>query len=107
MEPSTKYLMQMDALVTDYSSIMFDAMVMRKPYVLFANDRNAYMTTRGMYYTYPDDYGPYFCNDEADLIPMLETAEWNDECEYSREFYVGACDGHSVERTVNLIRSCL
>lgn len=107
MEPSTKYLMQMDALVTDYSSIMFDAMVLRKPYVLFSTDRNAYMTTRGMYYEYPEGYGPYFCEEEADLVSMLESAEWNDECEDAREFYVGACDGHSVERTVDLIRSCL
>lgn len=107
MAPSADYLMQMDALVTDYSSIMFDAMVLRKPYVLFSNDKNAYMVTRGMYYLYPGDYGPYFCDNEADLIPMLETAQWNDACEQSREFYVGACDGKSVERAINLIRSCL
>lgn len=106
-EPSSWYLMQMEALVTDYSSIMFDAMVIRKPYVLFAKDCNAYMTTRGMYYVYPEDYGPYFCAEESDLISMLEEAQWNDACEESRDFYVGACDGHSVERTVELIRSCL
>lgn len=107
MEPSAEYLMNMAALVTDYSSIMFDAMVMRKPYVLFAKDMDKYMQARGMYYLYPSDYGPYFCNDEADLIPMLKTAEWNRECESARQFYVGACDGRSTERTVDLIRSCL
>lgn len=107
MEPSAEYLLSMNALVTDYSSIMFDAMVMRKPYVLFAKDMDRYLKTRGMYYLYPEDYGPYFCDDEADLIPMLEAAKWNRECETARQFYVGACDGHSVERTVDLIRSCL
>lgn len=107
MVPSAEYLMLMDALVTDFSSIMFDAMALRKPYVLFANDREEYMRTRGMYYLYPEDYGPYYCDNEADLIPMLETAEWNEACEKHREFYVGACDGHSAERTVELIRSCL
>ena len=107
MEPSSMYLMQMDALVTDYSSIMFDAMVLRKPYVLFAKDRERYLRTRGMYYLYPSDYGPFFCDEEADLIPMLKTAEWNKECEILRNFYVGACDGHSAERTADLIRSCL
>lgn len=107
MEPSANYLMQMDALVTDFSSIMFDAMVIRKPYVLFAKDCDQYLRRRGMYYRYPDDYGPYFCDREADLIGMLETAQWNDACECSRDFYVGACDGRSAQRTVDLIRSCL
>lgn len=106
-ETSAEYLMQMEALVTDYSSIMFDAMVLRKPYVLFATDCNAYLSTRGMYYMYPGDYGPYYCEKEADLIPMLETARWNKSCEESREFYVGACDGSSTEKTIQLIKSCL
>ena len=107
MEPSEAYLMQMDALVTDFSSIMFDAMVLRKPYVLFARDRDRYLGMRGMYYLYPDDYGPYFCDRESELISMLEAAQWNDACEVHREFYVGKCDGHSSERTADLIRSCL
>lgn len=106
-EPSADYLMQMSALVTDYSSIMFDAMVMRKPYVLFAKDRDRYLDTRGMYYLYPIDYGPYYCDNEADLIPMLKAAEWNTSCEDFRNFYVGACDGHSTERLIDLIRSIL
>ena len=107
MEPSATYLMQMDALVTDYSSIMFDAMVMRKPYVLFAKDKERYLRKRGMYYIYPDDYGPLFCDREAELIEILEAATWNDTCEGFRDFYVGACDGQSAKRTVDLIRSCL
>ena len=106
-EPSADYLMQMDALVTDYSSILFDAMVMRKPYALFAKDVAEYQRTRGIYYQYPRDYGPYFCDSEAELVPMLEKVEWNDDCETAREFFVGACDGHSTERTIELIRSCL
>ena len=48
MEPSAEYLLSMNALVTDYSSIMFDAMVLRKPYVLFAKDMDRYLKTRGM-----------------------------------------------------------
>lgn len=107
MEPSSTYLMQMEALVTDFSSIMFDAMVLRKPYVLFAKDKEDYLWTRGMYYKYPSDYGPYFCDEEADLIPMLKEAEWNEECEELRKFYVGACNGGSAKRTADLIRSCL
>lgn len=107
MEPSTQYLVDADTVITDYSSIMFDAMVLRKPYVLFAKDRDEYLRSRGMYYPYPDNYSPFYCEKEEDLVPMLEAAEWNETCEEFRQFYAGACDGHSTERTIDLIRSCL
>ena len=105
--PSTPYLMGMDALVTDYSSILFDAMVLRKPYVLFAKDAERYQKKRGIYYLYPGDYSTRFCEREEDLIPMLMEAEWDDQCEYYRDFFVGACDGNSVQKTVDLIKSML
>ena len=106
-EPSAQYLIDADTVITDYSSIMFDAMVLRKPYVLFAKDRNIYLQNRGMYFQYPEEYCPFYCEHEEDLIPMLQNAEWNDTCEGFRRFYAGACDGQSTERTIDLIRSCI
>lgn len=105
--PSTPYLMGMDALVTDYSSIIFDAMVLRKPCVLFAKDLETYQRERGIYYPYPESYSTMFCEREEDLIPMLQEAEWNDRCEEIRDFFVGSCDGNSVQKTIELIRSML
>lgn len=39
-----------DALVTDYSSVMFDFMLTEKPCFIYANDVQAYLQDRGFYY---------------------------------------------------------
>lgn len=43
------FLNATDLLITDYSSIMFDYAVSKKPIVLFTYDRREYLTERGMY----------------------------------------------------------
>lgn len=105
--PSTPYLLKMQTLVTDYSSIMFDAMVLRKPVILFAKDKDRYLADRGMYLPYPKGYSKYFFDDEQEMAECLEDAEWDDSFETTRQLVCGACDGHSVERTLDLIKSVL
>lgn len=107
MVPSTPYLVQADTVITDYSSIMFDAMVLRKPVILFARDKGQYLDSRGMYFPYPEQYSRYYSDTEEDLVELMETATWDEYSEHLRQFYCGACDGHSTERVVELIRSCL
>lgn len=43
------FLNATDLLITDYSSIMFDYAVSKKPIVLFTYDRKEYLNERGMY----------------------------------------------------------
>ena len=105
--PTTPYLMQADKVITDYSSIMFDAMVLRKPLILFAKDREEYLRTRKMYYLYPNDYSDHYCETERDLAGMIKTAQWDGKLEEARWFFTGACDGHSTDRVLELIRSIL
>ena len=105
--PSTPYLLRADVVITDYSSIMFDAMVLRKPVVLFAKDRFNYLVDRGMYFPYPERYSKHFYDSEISLMVYARKAVWDDFCEELRQFYTGACDGHSTERTIDLIKSML
>ena len=44
-----EFLNSTDALITDYSSVMFDYSVTRKPVILFMYDYDQYMYDRGMY----------------------------------------------------------
>lgn len=106
-EPSTDDLIQCNVLITDYSSIMFDAYVLRKPVVLFAKDADAYLRSRGMYYKYPEEYSECFCDTEEMLLELVRKAKWNDSYEDRRQFYAGACDGNSIERVLELIRSMI
>ena len=107
MEPSTSYLVNTDTVITDYSSIMFDAMVLRKPVILFAKDRERYLKDRGMYYDYPSCYCGRYCETEEDLAEHMKTAVWSKDDEDVREFFSDACDGHSTKRVIDLIRSLL
>ena len=105
--PTAPHLMWCDVLITDYSSIMFDAYVMRKPAVLFAKDKEYYLKTRGVYLPYPYSYSDYYCDKEEELMDMAHEARWNDNFERIRNFHAGACDGHATERVLDLIRSMI
>jgi CDP-ribitol ribitolphosphotransferase len=107
MIPTTEYLLRADVLVTDYSSIMFDAFVMRTPVVLFAKDRMKYLRERGLYHSYPEWYSDYLCETEDDLVRTIRQAEWTPHMEELREYHAGACDGRSTERCIELIRSMI
>ena len=107
MKPSTEFLLRADVVITDYSSIMFDAFVMRTPVVLFAKDRHKYLRERGMYLEYPDKYSDYFCHREDYMVQMIRYAEWTPHMEELRDYYAGACNGRSTERVIELIKSML
>lgn len=104
---STEFLLRADVVITDYSSIMFDAFVMRTPVVLFAKDKFKYIRERGLYLDYPQWYSDYLCEEEDDLVRTIRRAEWTPHMEELREYHAGACDGHSTERCIELIRSML
>ena len=99
------YLYDCDVVITDFSSIMFDAYLLEKPVVLFEK-RKGYLKTRGMYFDYPGGYSSRYCTDEHDLPDVLREA--NDLGRVERECIrkvAGACDGHSSRRVCELIRS--
>lgn len=102
-DPSTPYLIDCDCLITDYSSIMIDGLIARRPVVLFDKDLR-YLTARGMYYKYPDKYSSYYCAKEYDLVKTLRRAVWTDSDEERRRFFAVNCDGNSTKRVVDLIK---
>ena len=40
-----------DLLITDYSSVMFDAMIAEKPVIIYAKDADDYINNRGCYFS--------------------------------------------------------
>ena len=112
-EPSKPYLLGCDVVLTDYSSIMFDAYMLGKPVVLATDDMREYLSRRGMYYPYPFDYSSRHLAIEGreDLLLFeLRDAARNGMGpidERCREMTAAACDGHSTERVCELIKSVL
>ena len=102
-EPSTPYIIDCDVMITDYSSIMMDGLAARKPVVLFSKD-NGYLTTRGMYFKYPEEYSEYYATNEYQLVDLLRRATWTPEAEKRRDFFVPTSDGKATDRVIELIK---
>ena len=102
-EPSAPYIMDCDVLITDFSTIMFDAHVLKKPVVLFEKDWENYKAQRGMSMAYPEMYSSHHCRREKDLVPLLRSVKRTEHDEEIRRFVCGSCDGHSTERVIGLI----
>lgn len=98
-----------DAVITDYSSCIFDFMLSHKPGFLYAVDADGYDAERGLYYPLRETPFPVAA-DNTELIGNIMT--FNQE-EYNRKIddflkNKGAVeDGHASERTVRLIQSML
>lgn len=106
-EPSAPYLIDCDVLITDYSTILFDAHILGKPVVLFEKNKG-FVRRRGMYLPYPDGYASRYADNEEALLRMIRKADVpGKEDRRCLEKCCSACDGHSTERVVDLIRSCL
>ena len=108
---SIPWLTDCDVVATDFSSIMFDAHVLGRPVVLTADGDDPYLTTRGMYMRYPDEYASRWIaapgNEEA-FVDMLREAHANGPGDADRaclERTAGACDGHSAERVAEFVAS--
>lgn len=112
-DASFPYLVRCDVLLTDYSSIVFDAYLLGVPAVLTVDDKDEYLAVRGMYYPYPSFYSSRWLRaegNEEDLLNMLREAAQYGMGDAERECIrtvAGACDGHSTERVCELIRNTI
>lgn len=103
MEPTYPYLRVADVVITDYSSIMFDAYLMEKPVVLFEKAAG-YVQQRGMYLSYPVKYSSRYATDEVQMIRLAREADGLTDVERNcREYVATFCDGNSCERICRFI----
>ncbi|HET9380270.1 MAG TPA: CDP-glycerol glycerophosphotransferase family protein [Streptomyces sp.] len=107
-EPVEELCLAADALVTDYSSIMFDYANLDRPIVIHADDWETYRTTRGVYFDLPAEAPGPVARSQEELTGILATDAWRDEsaakaraafrrrfCEYD--------DGRAAERVVRRV----
>ena len=90
-----------DILVTDYSSIFFEYLLLERPILSYVPDLEQYEAERGMFLPYEETApGPYVYNQD-ELVQRLRTVhDWFD-AERIRQYknrFMSACDGHSTER---------
>jgi len=95
-----------DILITDYSSIMFEYLLLERPIISYIYDIDKYIKDRGFYFPYDEMVpGPYVFNQE-ELVEKIQTvSQWFDieKTRKYRQEYMSACDGHSTERIYNYV----
>ena len=99
--PTEKILPVTDILITDYSSVLFDYCVYKRPFVLFCPDLQSYDTERGFYVdinTFPCEVTYTADNLRRVFVEKSFNRFSKQELEDFYRYYMGACDGHSIDR---------
>ncbi|MET7985331.1 bifunctional glycosyltransferase family 2 protein/CDP-glycerol:glycerophosphate glycerophosphotransferase [Streptomyces sp. NPDC005281] len=97
-----------DALVTDYSALMFDYANLDRPIVLLADDWGAYAASRGAYFDITADAPGHVACSQRELAWLFASGAWRDgESERLRTgFRARFCefdDGRAAERVVRTL----
>jgi CDP-glycerol glycerophosphotransferase (TagB/SpsB family)/glycosyltransferase involved in cell wall biosynthesis len=111
--PSVEWLaLASDALVTDYSSLMFDYANLDRPIVVLADDWKVYQETRGVYLDLlsgrPGETPGAVARTEGELAALLRDGSWRsaEAAELRAAFRERFCqfdDGNAAERVVRTV----
>jgi CDP-glycerol glycerophosphotransferase len=101
-------LREVDVLVTDYSSILFDYLLVGNPIVLYPFDLEAYERERGFYYDYRTEMPAPIAETPQEFCEALRDAfdGRDDHREQRRELNAEVNehgDGYAAERVVNAV----
>lgn len=95
-----------DICISDYSSLVFEYSLLRRPMIFLAHDLDTYYDWRGFYYDYKDFVpGPIFTNTEeiVDYISHIDERFDVSVVDNFREKFMSSCDGHSTDRILNMV----
>ncbi|MEU1004551.1 bifunctional glycosyltransferase/CDP-glycerol:glycerophosphate glycerophosphotransferase [Streptomyces tibetensis] len=97
-----------DALITDYSSIMFDYANLDRPIVVYADDWDVYRETRGVYFDLMELPPGRVAQTPEELAAVFRDGSWADETATSlratfRERFCQFDDGRAAERVVRRV----
>ncbi len=104
-DDTQELLILADVLITDYSSVMWDFSIMKKPIFLYHNDVKKYVEDRGFYW--PPEEWPYpKGHTQEEMLNIIESFDQDDYlCELDKFFQKDPSydDGHASERVVKRI----
>ncbi|SDP44830.1 CDP-glycerol glycerophosphotransferase, TagB/SpsB family [Streptomyces sp. cf386] len=97
-----------DALITDYSSIMFDYANLDRPIVVYADDWDVYRELRGVYFDLMEAPPGRVARTPGELAAVFRDGSWADEEAGAlraafRERFCQFDDGQSAERVVRRV----
>ncbi len=96
------------AIITDYSSVIYDACLLDVPCVFYCPDYKNY--ERGFYLAFPDDLPGEMVTESDKLLEAIRNIVASPDREKAKRFklqQLSACDGHSAERVAKIIKDWL
>ncbi|MEU3616128.1 bifunctional glycosyltransferase family 2 protein/CDP-glycerol:glycerophosphate glycerophosphotransferase [Streptomyces sp. NPDC006872] len=101
-------LLACDALITDYSALMFDYANLDRPIVVHADDWAAYRASRGAYFDITAEPPGHVTRSDAELAEAFRSDAWQDAESTRlraafRERFCAYDDGRAAERVVRRI----
>ncbi|MEU4109994.1 CDP-glycerol glycerophosphotransferase family protein [Streptomyces sp. NPDC027717] len=105
---AAEVMLASDALVTDYSSIMFDYAVLDRPIVVHADDWETFRASRGAYLDVTARPPGHVTRSERELTWLFESGAWRDgeSAALRADFRARFCefeDGRAAERVVRTL----
>lgn len=94
-----------DMLITDYSSICMDFVLLDKPCVFFAPDMEEYLARRPVYYDYETFVPGEIVRNTDELIAAVKNAKADKKLEEFKKLNLEAVDGKSCQRILDRIIS--
>ena len=97
-----------DLLVTDYSSVIFEAALLDIPMILYAFDLEEYLAERGFYYEYEYLLPGKKVTGIDELVQAVKEKDFEEERRASfKERFFDQLDGKSSERVASFIIKCI
>lgn len=106
-----KLLSYTDALISDYSSIYYDYLLLNNPIALVTFDFEHYKKHNGIlsknYEDFKNNFPAFFIENYSDLIEFIENIFKDNSrvynCAEAQKKYMSGCDNHSAEKIVNYL----
>lgn len=76
-----------DYLITDYSSVLFDALAIDLPVIMYCNDFERNEQDRGVYEEMWQDFLPFVCNEVDQVAQRIQSYPHNDNYAHAKEKY--------------------
>lgn len=94
-----------DILIADYSSLIFEYALLKRPMVFFSYDLERYNNERSFYYDYKSFVPGEIAKSTDELISALKRAEESYDINSLSQFnekFMSSCDGNSTQRVFDM-----
>ena len=104
--PTERILPVTDVLISDYSSVIYDYLLLMRPIVLYVPDLDYFEKNDQFYIDYNEMPG-IIVKEESKLCDAIVHAEDRFDRDKMQRFkakYMNACDGHALEKLVDYLQ---